>query len=599
MTDPNVVGTRKWSGHMLEIYATRKGPVPLGTVSPKEIEEKAKEARKEYPGSFWYAGGSAGTNSTCKANLNYFEKFHIVPRMLVDATNRSLETTLFGVKYPAPLLLAPIGVQGICHADGELGSARAASKLGVPFIMSSASSRTIEATAEASGSGPRWYQLYWPRSNDVTLSLLSRAKANGFTALVVTLDTFVLGWRPHDLENSYLPFYHGLGVQVGTSDPVFMARYNRQPNTEIPEFPYDPAKIDAAAAAGDAKVKDAIFLGMEYLKETNSGLFRTWEDLKFLRDNWEGPIVLKGIQSVGDAEKAIEHGMDGIIVSNHGGRQIDGAIPSLFALENIMKSTKVLSAQGAGKFTVLFDSGIRTGGDIIKALALGAQAVLLGRPYLYGLMIAGQAGVEQVVKDILADMDTSMGLAGYTSVEQIIGEKDKVAVKLVHLFATIILPLHRRNFREMVKLTPEQLEEHRAVFDSFDRDSSGSISKEELGTVMRALGHNPSEDDLRRMIREVDNDRNGTIEFDEFIELMTRAMVDPDKELMDAFRAFDQNGDGFVTAEELARIMAVIGEPLNEHEIRAMIAESDIDKDGRVNFEGEAGFPRYLANSLG
>lgn len=146
-----------------------------------------------------------------------------------------------------------------------------------------------------------------PRSNDVTLSLLSRAKANGFTALVVTLDTFLLGWRPHDLQDSYLPFFHGIGVQVGTSDPVFMARYGRQPITDIPEFPYDPKKLDAAYAKGDEKVKDAVFFGMEYLKETNSGLFRKWEDLKFLRDNWDGPLVLKGIQSVGVSQPSQLH----------------------------------------------------------------------------------------------------------------------------------------------------------------------------------------------------------------------------------------------------------------------------------------------------
>ncbi|KAL4257965.1 FMN-dependent alpha-hydroxy acid dehydrogenase family protein [Pleurotus pulmonarius] len=428
MTAPETaVGPKKWSAHMIDIYSRRNayGPI-LGTVSPAEIEAKAKEARKEYPGSFMYAGGSAGTNSTYAANLNIFDQYKLIPRMLVDATNRNLETTLFGVKYPSPILLAPIGVQGVCHADGELGSARAASKLGVPFIMSSASSRSIEDTAKASGSGPRWYQLYWPRSNDVTLSLLSRVKANGFTALVVTLDTFLLGWRPHDLQDSYLPFFHGIGVQVGTSDPVFMARYGRQPITDIPEFPYDPKKLDAAYANGDEKVKDAVFFGMEYLKETNSGLFRKWEDLKFLRDNWDGPLVLKGIQSVGDAEKAIECGVDGIIVSNHGGRQIDGAIPSLYALDKIMQSSVILEAQKSGKLTVLFDSGIRTGSDIIKALALGAQGVLLARPYLYGLMIGGQDGVEEVIKNTLADLEISMGLVGFTGINEIIGSRDKV-----------------------------------------------------------------------------------------------------------------------------------------------------------------------------
>ncbi|KAL0960580.1 hypothetical protein HGRIS_005614 [Hohenbuehelia grisea] len=422
---------QKWSDYMLKVYIGRKGPGPLGTVSFAELEQKAREARKDYIGSFLYAFGSAGTNSTCRDNLRAFDHFKIIPRMLVNATTRNLETTIFGVKYSAPIFIAPIGVQGICHADAELASARAAAKLGIPFIMSTASTRAIEEVAEASGNGsPRWYQLYWPRTDDVTLSLLSRAKANGFSALVVTLDTMTIGWRPHDLETSYMPFMHGVGIQVGVSDPVFMARYNEQPTAEHPAFPYDPAKIDQAYAADDPKAKFGVKFGIEWLKECNSGQFRTWEDVAFLRKNWEGPLILKGIQAVADAELAIDAGVDGFIVSNHGGRQVEGAIPSLFALENIMKSAKVREAQKAGKLTILFDSGIRTGSDIVKAMALGAQAVLLGRPWLYGLMIAGQEGVEQVIQHTLADLDVTLGLSGYKSLDDIHGKADEALVKV-------------------------------------------------------------------------------------------------------------------------------------------------------------------------
>ncbi|KAJ7465015.1 FMN-dependent dehydrogenase [Mycena latifolia] len=243
--------------------------------------------------------------------------------------------------------------------------------------MSIASSRTIEDVAEANGDGHRWYQLYWPATNEVTLSILSRAKASGFTALVATLDTMLLGWRPHDLTTSYIPFGHGVGVQVGTSDPVFMKRLGREPIL---------------------------------LKEYNSGLFRSWEDLKFLRDNWDGPLVLKGIQSVKDAEKCLEYGVDGFIVSNHVLKST-GAIPSLYALARIMRSPAVKAAQASGKLTVLFDSGIRTGPDIIKALALGAQAVLLGLPWLYGGIVAGQEGIEQVLRHAMADLDVTLGLS--------------------------------------------------------------------------------------------------------------------------------------------------------------------------------------------
>ncbi|KAF9464213.1 oxidoreductase [Collybia nuda] len=429
----------RWGTYMPGIYFGRKPPQPLGTVVFDEIVEKAREKLKEYPGAFLYAYGSAGTNSTDRNNLRGFERYGIIPRMLVNATTRDLSTTIFGVKHSAPIFIAPIGVQGIFHPDAEFAPARATKKMGVPFIMSTASSRTMEEVAEENGDGHRWYQLYWnhqpipvrPRTNDVTLSLLGRAKKNGFKALVVTLDTMTIGWRPHDLETAYIPFGHGVGIQVGTSDPVFMARYNRQPVTkEHTKFPYDPKELDRLYFAGDEKTKDDVFMGIEWLKEVNSGIYRDWKDLKFLRDNWEGPLVLKGIQSLQDAEKAIDSGVDGIIVSNHGGRQVDGGIPSIYALANIMKSAKVRDAQRSGKFTVLFDSGIRTGSDIIKAMALGAQAVLIGRPWLYGSIVSGQAGIEQVIQHILGDLDTTLGLSGYQSLSDIQGKGEEIIQKL-------------------------------------------------------------------------------------------------------------------------------------------------------------------------
>ncbi|TFK27676.1 oxidoreductase [Coprinopsis marcescibilis] len=433
MTDLSLKGNvgNPWKSYLGEIYSSRRPPQPLGTVSFDEIERKAKEKLQDIPGAFLYAGGSAGTNSTYRANLRAFERWAIIPRMLRDATNRTLETTIFGRKFHSPILLAPIGVQGIFHADGELAPARAAHKLKIPYILSTAATRTIEEVANVSGDGERWFQLYWPRTDEVTLSLLKRAKAAGFHALVVTLDTTLIGWRPHDLDHSYLPFAHGIGVQVGTSDPVFMGRLGKQPITETSlEFPYYAAKYDKAFLEGDSKVKENVHLGVEWMKEANSGIYRTWEDLKLLTDNWHGPLVLKGIQSVQDAEKALEFGVDGLIISNHGGRQVDGAIASLTALETIMKSSVVREAQTSGRLTILFDSGIRTGSDIIKAIALGAQAVLLGRPYVYGSILAGQAGIEQVIKHTLADLDTNLGLAGYKHLSEIHGKADEVLAKV-------------------------------------------------------------------------------------------------------------------------------------------------------------------------
>ncbi|KAG6818951.1 hypothetical protein H0H93_016913 [Arthromyces matolae] len=293
-----------WSSYGTGIYISRQPPKPLGTVVFEEIEQKAREKLKDYPGAFLYAGGSAGTGATERANRKGLDRFAIVPRMLVNATQRSLETTIFGVTHSSPVFIAPIGVQGIFHGDAELAPASVGGKLGIPFILSTASSRSMEEVAKANGNGHRWYQLYWPRTNDVTLSLLKRAKENGFTALVVTLDTMTIGWRPHDLERAYIPFLHGVGIQVGKSDPVFMARYGREPVHERPEFPYDPKAKDGLFLAGDAKTKEGVFFGAEWLKECNSGFYRDWEDLKFLRENWDGPLVLKGIQNVINSKPA-------------------------------------------------------------------------------------------------------------------------------------------------------------------------------------------------------------------------------------------------------------------------------------------------------
>ncbi|KAH8119412.1 FMN-dependent alpha-hydroxy acid dehydrogenase [Phellopilus nigrolimitatus] len=417
-------GSNHWSAFMLSIYKERRPPA-LSTVEVKRIEELAREKLKDHMDAYLYVFGSAGTCSTERFNREAFDTWRIVPRMLHDATSRDIGTTIFGTKLNSPLLIAPIGVHGIVHPEAELATARAAASLGVPMIMSTASTRSIEAVAAASGPGsPRWFQLYWPKTPEITLSVLARAKKEGFTALVVTLDTATLGWRPHDLDRTYLPFLHSTGSAVGLSDPVFMRRMGQEiwPADKHVEFPYDPAALEARAAQGDVEVQTRKTLGTAWLAETNSGLYKTWEELALLKENWEGPIVLKGIQSVEDAETAVDW-VDGIIVSNHGGRQIDGATASLDALDAICLSEKVRAAQAAGTFTVLFDSGIRTGSDIIKALALGAQGVLLGRPFMYGLCLAGEKGVAEQVRSILADLEITLGLSGYSDIKSVQGKR--------------------------------------------------------------------------------------------------------------------------------------------------------------------------------
>jgi isopentenyl diphosphate isomerase/L-lactate dehydrogenase-like FMN-dependent dehydrogenase len=281
---------------------------------------------------------------------------------------------------PAPVLLAPVGVQSIVHPDGELATARAAAALGLTMVLSTASSHTIEEVAEASGGGPRWYQLYWPNDNDVTISILQRAKAAGFSTLVVTLDTWTLAWRPNDLDQAYLPFIRGIGNAIPFSDPAFRALLANSPEE-------DPTA--------------AILRWIPMFTGTD----RRWDQLPFLREHWDGPIVLKGIQHVDDARRAGDAGMDGIVVSNHGGRQVDGAVGALDMLPEI-------TAAVGDRLDVLFDSGVRTGADVVKALALGAKAVLLGRPYVYGLGLAGEDGVRHVLRGLLADLDLTLGLSG-------------------------------------------------------------------------------------------------------------------------------------------------------------------------------------------
>jgi lactate 2-monooxygenase len=351
---------------------------PLVPVSFEELEAKARE--KMRPEAFGYVSGNAGAGDATKANRKALERWHIVPRFLRDVSQRDLTTEVLGQKFSCPLMIAPVGIQGIIHKDGELATARAAKKLGVPMILSTFSSTPLEKVAEELGDTPKWFQLYWPNDPEICASLLKRAEAAGFGAIVVTLDSFHIGWREVDLQNAYNPFAHGDGLANYLSDPVFRSRLN------LPE-----KLLDIAA------IKKVIPL------LTNPAL--TWEDLKFIREHTKLPFLLKGILRPDDARRALDAGASGVIVSNHGGRQVDAAVGALDALVAVEKAV-------GGKAAVLFDSGIRRGADICKALALGAQAVLVGRPYCYGLGIAGEKGVVDVLSNLLGDLDITLGLAG-------------------------------------------------------------------------------------------------------------------------------------------------------------------------------------------
>jgi lactate 2-monooxygenase len=362
------------------------GEQPAVPVSVADLEREAIAAME--PRAANYIGAGAGSEDTIRANAAAFRRHRIVPRMLRDVSSRDLSTTVLGTEMPAPLMLAPIGVQKILDEEGELATARAAAAVGVPMIASSASHFTLEEIAAAGGpDAPRWFQLYWANDRRLMESFVGRAERAGYGAIVVTVDTFIPGWKPRDLQQAWLPFLEGMGVGNYFQDPVF-----REGLEQTPEE-------DQGAATGH-------FLGVQ----ANPTL--TWDDLVTLRELTALPIVVKGIQHVDDAREAARRGLDGIVVSNHGGRQVDGAIASLDALPPI-------AAAVGDELTILFDSGVRSGADVLKALALGADAVCLGRPYVWGLTLGGQSGVEAVLKMVLGELDLTMALCGLSRADQL------------------------------------------------------------------------------------------------------------------------------------------------------------------------------------
>lgn len=411
----------------------RPGALGITPTVPTDADELERRARRAMSRKAWaYVSGGAGGGATMRANREAFERHRLVPRMLHGTTTRGLRTTVLGTELPAPLLLAPVGAAGLVtdEADGQIAAGAHAS--GIPYVFSNQGSAPMERTAEAMAGTPFWFQLYWSTDEALVDSFIHRAEACGATALVVTLDTTMLGWRTADLDLGSLPFARGIGIAQYTSDPRFAElveeRLAAAGGGGLGLATRNPVQLARAATGGVSTllsmsrqhpggVRDNLRSGVpraavETFLDIYSNPGLSWEHIATLRERTSLPVVLKGVLHPDDARRALDLGVDGIVVSNHGGRQVDRSIASLDALVTIRE------AVGDGP-TLLLDSGIRSGADVLVALALGADACLLGRPHIYGLALDGAAGVSAVIDDVLAELDLSMGLVGVGSVAEV------------------------------------------------------------------------------------------------------------------------------------------------------------------------------------
>ena len=371
-----------FSGAMIQnaIYIAQQPPEwPVTAADWEWAAEKKLDS-----GAFGYIAGGAGAEHTMRANREAFDRWRIRPRMLTGNDTRDISVEVLGTRSPAPFFLAPVGVLSIAHEEAELGVAKAAASSGVPLLLSSAATHSIEQVAETNA--PRWFQLYWVNDRAICESFVHRAERAGYGAIVVTLDTLTLGWRPRDLRQAYLPFIRGEGCGQYFTDPVFLARLDKSPEEDM---------LTAAAT----------------MLATFPNLGLTWNDLDWLRGQTSLPILVKGVLTADDAQLALDHGVDGVIVSNHGGRQVDGAVAALDALVEVRDALP--------EAVVLMDGGIRSASDVLKATALGADAVLLGRPYAYALAVGGQRGVEELIQNLMAEIDLNLALAGAHSIREL------------------------------------------------------------------------------------------------------------------------------------------------------------------------------------
>lgn len=415
-----MIDTSRAPGRQTEIYlAGARGIRPRVPVNAEQLERAAEQALS--PAALAYLAGGAGAESTMRANRTAFERWRIVPRVLRDVSGRDASIELFGSALPSPIVLSPVGVLELMHRDADRAVARAAASLGVPMIFSNQASVPMEACAREMAASPRWFQLYWSRDDELVASLVRRAEGCGCSAIVVTLDTTFLGWRTRDLDLGHLPFMQGMGIAQYTSDPVFMRKLQEPlPGPAPARGPVTAAALRTAVSMARAvpgglvanlRSGNAVAAVRRFVA-TYSRPSLTWDDLPTLRTLTSLPIILKGVLHPDDARRAVDAGMNGVMVSNHGGRQVDGGIAALDALPAVIEAV-------GGRVPVLMDSGIRTGADAFRALALGARAVGIGRPVAYGLALAGEAGAREVIANMMAELELTMALAGCASVSAI------------------------------------------------------------------------------------------------------------------------------------------------------------------------------------
>ena len=401
------------------------GTRPRVPVDPDALEAAARRALSAE--AFAYVAGGAGAERTVAANRAAFGRWQVWPRPLRDVAERDLSVEFLGVRRPTPLLLAPLGVMELAHRDADVAVARAAASSGVPYTLSTQASVPMEEVRDAAPGGARMFQLYWSASDDLNASLLRRAEASGCEAIVITLDTHLLGWRTRDLDLAYLPFTRGLGIAQYTSDPVFQqlvrerARAARGPAEAVRLTPKTVAAGISIARKGGpltgAGLRENLRsplprAAVETFLDVFSTPALTWEMLARAREWTSLPIILKGIVHPDDASRALDAGVDGVWISNHGGRQLDQSVPTLAVLPAIADRV-------AGRVPIVFDSGVRGGADAFIALALGATMVALGRPSAYGLAVAGEQGVAEVIRNVLAELDITLGLSGHTAIADV------------------------------------------------------------------------------------------------------------------------------------------------------------------------------------